>query len=141
MAPAYYLDTSVLLRVLLRLPGAWSGWSKLKYAGASELLELECIRTLERYRLAGKLDDDGLAVARSNFERVYATLHVQPIDRTILSRAKESFPTPVGSLDAIHLATAMAFSRTANARVSFLTHDKELGKAAAALGLTVVGVE
>jgi len=39
---------------------------------------------------------------------VHETLAIYPLSERILQRASESFPTVVGTLDAIHLATALA---------------------------------
>jgi hypothetical protein len=61
------------------------------------------------------------------------------LDRRVLDRAAEAFPTSLGSLDAIHLASAL-LARTAISDLEFATHDDELGIAARAMGFGVVGV-
>ena len=61
------------------------------------------------------------------------------IDDAALERAADPFPTTLGSLDAVHLATALLL----RARVDDLclaTHDPELATAARAVGLDVYGV-
>ena len=54
-------------------------------------------------------------------------------------RASETFPTVVGTLDAIHLATALAV-REVEPIDLLLTHDAQLGTAARSLGFSVLGV-
>jgi predicted nucleic acid-binding protein len=53
--------------------------------------------------------------------------------RRVLTRAAGPMPTVVGSLDAIHLATAL------EPGFVLLTHDKQLARAARASGLDVGG--
>ncbi|MGH7527943.1 MAG: type II toxin-antitoxin system VapC family toxin, partial [Gemmatimonadales bacterium] len=58
----------------------------------------------------------------------------------VLRRAADPFPTPLGTLDALHLATALAWREVHGAALVLATHDVELGLAAAACGLDVIGV-
>ena len=60
------------------------------------------------------------------------------LDSVVLERAAEPFPTLLGSLDAIHLATASVV-RAHVADLCFATHDGKLATAARALGFTVLG--
>jgi hypothetical protein len=55
-------------------------------------------------------------------------------------RAAQPMPTELGTLDAIHLATALLRRETAGADLVMATHDAALGFAARAYGLPVVGV-
>src|SRR5437763_1371616 len=57
----------------------------------------------------------------------------------ILRRAAHPFPEPVGTLDAIHLTTAVRYRDTHRLAPSFATHDRELAIAARALGFAVIG--
>jgi predicted nucleic acid-binding protein len=57
----------------------------------------------------------------------------------ILGRAADPFPTALGTLDAIHLATAVEL-RAQVPELTFATHDRELALAAQAVGFTVEGV-
>jgi hypothetical protein len=70
---------------------------------------------------------------------VHETLAIYPVVERILQRASESFPTVVGILDAIHLATALAIRQVEPIDL-LLTHDGQLAIAARSLGFTVVGV-
>lgn len=64
------------------------------------------------------------------------------VSRAVLVRAAEAFPTPVRTLDAIHLATVVLASRSRDSggpRLTVATHDPELGLAARALGHATMG--
>jgi predicted nucleic acid-binding protein len=49
-------------------------------------------------------------------------------------------PTVLGTLDAIHLATALAVKDALSIALRLLTHDKQLAVGASAVGLEVDGV-
>jgi len=49
-------------------------------------------------------------------------------------------PTMVGTPDAIHLATALDVAGALRKRLTMATHDQQLGRAARASGLEVVGL-
>jgi len=57
-----------------------------------------------------------------------------------LRRASDPFPTPLGTLDAIHLSTAILWANAFDERPVVATHDAELGTAGRAMGFTVVGI-
>jgi hypothetical protein len=48
--------------------------------------------------------------------------------------------TPLGTLDAIHLSTAISWRDARNTELTMATHDKSLATAARAIGLHVIGV-
>lgn len=60
------------------------------------------------------------------------------IDRLVLERAAGQFPTSLGSLDAIHLASALIV-REEILDLVVATHDRELAAASRSLGFRVVG--
>ena len=57
----------------------------------------------------------------------------------VLARAAQPLPTELGTLDAIHLATALLWREHARTDVVMATHDVALATAARAHGFTVVG--
>jgi hypothetical protein len=57
----------------------------------------------------------------------------------VLSRASEPMPMPIGSLDAIHLATALIWRDRIGPLPELATHDGVLGTAARAFGFEVRG--
>ena len=62
------------------------------------------------------------------------------LNHTILQRASEAFPTVLGTLDALHLATALMLREKMKIQLTFLTHDVQLGLAAQSVGFMVEGV-
>lgn len=69
-------------------------------------------------------------------------LDVRPISDSVLDIATMSFPTPVATLDALHLATAMIYraGQPPDERpIVFATHDLALGRAARAMQFDVIG--
>ncbi len=133
-----YLDTSVALRILFREPNPVNVWGRWDKAYSSSLWRVEALRTVDRLRLSGNLSDAEVADLAREVRIVHETLAVHPVSERILQRASESFPTVVGTLDAIHLATALAI-REIEEMDLFLTHDLRLSTAARTLGFSVLG--
>jgi hypothetical protein len=63
--------------------------------------------------------------------------HLARVDGAVLRRAAHPFQTLVRTLDAIHLATAL-MAQVEYDDLVFATHDRQLGMAARAVGLTVI---
>ena len=59
---------------------------------------------------------------------------------SILRRAGEPYPVELKTLDTVRLATALMWRDRHAPDLVFATHDRQLGRAAAALGLEVVGL-
>ena len=134
-----YLDSSVLLRVVLGQPDRLAAWSELEIVVTSALTEVECLRTLDRRRRQGLLDDGELADRRGLALRLLQRTARVDVSPTVLRRAAEPFPTPLGTLDAIHLSTALLWGQALPSLPVLATHDHQLATAGRALGLDVVG--
>jgi predicted nucleic acid-binding protein len=135
-----YVDASVLLRMALRQPNALKEWPKVQQGVASALVRTESLRTLDRLRLRTNVADAEVASRRSTILALIATFDIVEVDSTVLERAAQPMPTALGTLDAIHLATALLWRETTGADVVMATHDAALGLGARAYGLPVVGV-
>lgn len=135
-----YVETSIVLRLVLGQPGTLREWRTLDGGVASALVEVESLRTLDRLRLAESLREKELARRRETVYRILETLEVVEPTRPILVRAAQPLPVVLGTLDAIHLATALAWREATETDLAFATHDARLATAARALGLRVVGV-
>ncbi len=135
-----YLDTSVVLRVLFRETNPVNVWGKWAKAYSSSLWRVEALRTVDRLRLSGSLSDGEVADLVRDILIVHETLAIQSVSEGILQRASDSFPTIVGTLDALHLATALAIREFEELDL-FMTHDLQLSTAARSLGFTVLGIE
>lgn len=134
-----YLDASVALRLILGEPEPLAEWRRIEAAVASALTEVECLRTLDRLLLLGSLTPEELAERRTAVYRLIESVEVVDVAGTILRRAGEPFPTPLGTLDAIHLSTALAWRDARNKNLAVATHDRGLATAARSLGLEVIG--
>ena len=135
-----YLDSSVILRVVLGQPDRLRDWGQVAEGVTSGLAEVECLRTLDRLRLSENLSDEEIARRREAVYRLLDELNVIEPGRVVLTRAAQPLPTPLGTLDAIHLATALVWRERSGADLVMATHDGALGLAARASGLRVVGI-
>lgn len=136
-----YLDTSVIVRHMFGETGRMRDWGQWERCYTADLTRIEYYRTLDRLRLEGKLDDDERVEMGAQFEKLWAGLYRMPLSQPILARAAESFPTVLGTLDAIHLAGALAAQKACGSNVTLLTHDRQLATAASAVGMAVRGAE
>lgn len=136
-----YVDASVLLRVALGQPDALSEWRQIDQGIASALVTTECLRTLDRLRLRVGLSDGEVAMRRAAILTLTGSLELVEIDSVVLDRAAQPMPTELGTLDAIHLATALLWKDVTHADLTMATHDTALALGAQAHGLRVVGVK
>jgi len=133
-----YVDASVLLRLVLGEPGRLAKWREVETAVSSALAEVEVVRTLDRLRVRAELTPEETADRRGTAYRLLEAVSLADVSTPILRRAADPFPTPLGTLDAIHLATALAW-RDARREVVMATHDAQLALAARACGFEVIG--
>ncbi len=131
-----YLDSSVALRHIL------NGGVAIRHALAcgtvvsSELLEIECRRVLHRYPMAGELDDGGFVTAVSRLAAVLDGVSLVALSARVKRRAMDAFPVTVGTMGALHLASALAVVDAEPAEeVLVFSHPAAMNRCAAALGL------
>jgi predicted nucleic acid-binding protein len=135
-----YVDTSVLLRVVLREPGALDDLQSYDRLVSSELISVECARAIDRLRSQDALTPEEAAIrsrAVGDWLEAFDLVLLRP---PVLSRASEPLPTPLGTLDAIHLATALLWRERMGPLATVATHDSALGLAARTFGFDVRGV-
>jgi uncharacterized protein len=133
------IDTSVVLRKLFGEPEPLAEWSQVREAYASRILFVELGRVIHRTRLAGDIDDQQVEQLQREARRILRSVDVLALSERILARAAGPLPTVVGSLDAIHLATAQEIAATRTKVLVVATHDVQLARAARASGLEVRG--
>lgn len=134
-----YVDASVLLRVALGQPNVLPEWSQIQQGVASALVMIESLRTLDRLRLRAHLADAEVAKHRATILALIASLDLVDVDAVVLDRAAQPMPTELGTLDAIHLATALLWKEMTRLDLVMATHDGALALGAQAHGLPVVG--
>ena len=113
----------------------WSiSWRTEGY-GESVLLLMECHRVLHRERMSGNLDDTQYAQAVELLETVADRLAIIELGPAVKRRAAGSFPTVIGTLEAIHLATAVQWQESEPASpVRIVTKDRQLALCAKTMG-------
>ena len=131
-----YLDSSIVLRVLLDQPRKLSVWGEWEKAYSSELLGVECRRIVDRLRLENALDDETLAETVEELGEIEKTITRVRLTKPIIQAASKSMPTVVKTLDAFHLVSAVAIRDRRAADLFFATHDWQQATAARALGFT-----
>ncbi len=114
-------------------------WTQVEKGVASALVEVECLRTLDRLRFRAGVSDEDLASRRETVFRLTGEMVLVEPTLPVLRRASQPLPTALGTLDAIHLATAMLWAETSGESLVMATHDRALALAARASGLQVVG--
>ncbi|MBI2027677.1 MAG: type II toxin-antitoxin system VapC family toxin, partial [Deltaproteobacteria bacterium] len=119
--------------------GALYEFSKIEKPIASKILKTECLRTLDRLRVSAYLDEDEYILAVEQFYIGLDSIELIDLNDLILDRAAASFGLPLGTLDAIHLTSALVWLEIKKQPLVFLTHDDQLGKAAKASGFQVLG--
>jgi predicted nucleic acid-binding protein len=135
-----YLDTSALLRLVFCEPGALEQLRSAEALVSSELIAIESLRTIDRLRLQGALSVEEAADRRVTVGEWLEAVDLVVLQRPILARASEPFPTPLGTLDALHLATVLVWRDRIRQELLVATHDRDLGLAARSFGFEVVGV-
>ena len=134
-----FLDSSILLRHILKEEGAYPHIEKFQKVYASELLRIEVLRTIDRFRIRYSWDQEEIATRIRLLTALSAGMEFVALQSPILRRASEPFPTVVGTLDALHIATALLTQIQTDKELLFLTHDKKQGLAASAAGLSAEG--
>ncbi len=121
-----YVDTSIALAELFaedrRPPDAL--WREPLVS--SRLLEYE-LWTRVNARVAGRTHGDAV-------RDILARVSLVELAPTVLARALEPFPTPVRTLDAIHLATAH-FLVASRQRLTLATYDERMRVCAERMGI------
>lgn len=134
-----YADSSVVLRHLLNQPKSLTEWARVSRFFSSRLIRLECLRTIDRWRLKLAVDSEELSLRLEGLQTIMSRMSLLPLTDRVFQKAEQNFLVPVGSLDSLHLATALLWREQHGDDFVFATHDQELGLAARAYGLKVIG--
>jgi predicted nucleic acid-binding protein len=101
---------------------------------ASDLVLVECDRVLIRAVTLGEIDEATAADRRAHLSAAAAHWHLWRLSLDIVDRARRPFPSePVRTLDAIHLASALAVRSTIPS-VELLSLDDRIRRAGEQLG-------
>jgi predicted nucleic acid-binding protein len=99
--------------------------AKFDQSVASRLLRIEL-------RRVGRRED-----ALEEADRLLEGVVLMPLDEDVLAAAETILPTTVGTLNAIHLATAVRLAK-AGELDALMTYDKQLATGAREHGITVL---
>ena len=122
-----YVDASALVKLVVEEP---ESPALLRWYVEAERLVTSRVGAVETVRASSRRDHDA---ARRN--RVLTDVDVFELDGTIANVAAGLLPPQLRTLDAIHIATALALLPELDA---FVTYDDRLAEAARAVGLPVV---
>jgi len=101
---------------------------------ASDLVLIECDRVLIRAVTLGGIDEATAAGRRAHLNAAAAHWHMYRVSLDIVERARRAFPVePVRTLDAIHLASALAV-RSIISSVELLSLDDRIRRVGEQLG-------
>ena len=132
-----YAESSALLAWLLDEAAAAEIRRLLAAADiivASDLTLIECDRVLLRATALGELTEAEVADRKAHLIRAASHWHVLHIGPEIVDRARQPFPgEPIRTLDAIHLASALA-ARTAIVGLKLLSLDDRVRRAGKRVG-------
>ena len=134
-----YVDTSALLRVILRENGALDDLRSCETLVSSELVAVEGARTIDRLRLQGALSAPEAASRLGVFNQWLEAVDLVLLRPPVLARAGEPLPVPLGTLNALHLATALVWRDRMQQPLVLATHDGALALAARTFAFEVIG--
>lgn len=133
-----YVDSSAVLRHILNDDPAFGEVASSDPVGSSDLLAIECHRVLQRERMAGHLDDRQYSEAAVLLGDILDRLTLIEIGPAVKRRAAGPFPTVIGTLDAIHLASALLWQEAEpGTDLRILTQDRQLALCAKSLGIVL----
>ena len=137
-----YFDTSALIKRYVREPGSAQVVALLRRHDllSSAITPVEIMSALGRRRRDLSQEAFTATVNRVRSERLHWELI--EVGETVLSRAEEIVQgnVPMRSLDAVHIASLMAFQSASGIRTPFVTGDGRQRDAAKFLGLDIIWI-
>ena len=126
-----YLDTSVALAHLMAEDQTPAGWIWGETLIASRLLE---------YEIYNRLNANDLAISHGEAAAaLIGQVALLALSGPVLARALETFPVPVRTRDALHLASA-DFLRQSGQRILLASYDQRMLSAATAMDFAIADI-
>lgn len=122
-----YIDSSALVKLVVREPGSSALRRFLRRHARRASCALARVEVVRAVRLHG-------APAVTRARRLLERIDLIRLDDALLDSAADLRPTPLRSLDAVHLAAARAFAERLEVVV---TYDERMATAAEELGILV----
>jgi predicted nucleic acid-binding protein len=142
-APWAYFDTSVLVKRYVREQGSPRARFLLRRHRflSSAVAPVEVVSALCRRRAAGELTQQNFAAILTRIREDRAYWQLVEVSPLVLAQAEELVQrAPVTTLDAIHVASAIAFRTASGIRIPFITGDARQQDVAGQAALDVVWV-
>lgn len=134
MRNALYLDTSAIVKLVL---DEAESSALLAVIAETEHLVSSVVGEIETRRVVARVPDTE-GILSSVMEQVLARMSVVPLSGYLVASAGALAPPELRTLDAIHLATALAITEELR---GIAVYDHRLASAAAARGLAIVAPE
>jgi predicted nucleic acid-binding protein len=140
MTQTVYAESSAILSWLLREPTGPAVRDRLEEAAevvTSRLTLIECERNVRRAEREGRITRQAAASAMRVLEGAASRWIIMDLVGDVPGRAAQEFPRePVGTLDALHIASALVFDRHLG-KVFMLSQDDRIRTNAVALGMSL----
>jgi len=116
----------------------WPTLAGAEEVSTSDITLIECDRAFDRFLREGRFPESEALERRGEFGRILEGWNRWGLDQQVIDRARRSFPRePVRTLDAIHLATALA-ARWVVPNLAMLSLDHRIRMCASDLGFDVI---
>jgi predicted nucleic acid-binding protein len=139
-----YFDTSALIKRYVREQGSARVMSLLSRHGllSSAITPVEILSALCRRRHNGDLSEEDFAATLGRVQSERVRWELVEVGETVLSGAEKIVQetVPMRALDAVHVASLMAFHAASSMQIAFVTGDARQRDAANHLGLDVIWV-
>jgi len=139
-----YFDTSALIKRYVRERGSTRVVSLMRRHEllSSAITPVEVMSALSRRRRDRELSEEDFAATASRVQSERIRWEFVEVGETVLNRAEEIVQgtVPMRALDAVHVASLMAFHAASSIQIPFVTGDGRQRAAANYLGLDVIWV-
>jgi uncharacterized protein len=139
-----YFDTSALIKRYVRERGSTRVVSLMRRHEllSSAITPVEVMSALSRRRRDTELSEEDFAATASRVQSERIRWELVEVGETVLNRAEEIVQgtVPMRALDAVHVASLMAFQAASSIQIPFVTGDGRQRDAANYLGLDVIWV-
>jgi uncharacterized protein len=138
-----YFDTSVLVKRYVREAGSRQAQELLRHYRflSCAIAPLEAMSAFFRRQAAGELSARNCSAIMSRLHADQSHWELVEVGAGVLVRAEEVITKgKVRTLDAFHIAAALAFKELSGLRLPFITADGQQRQAAQQLGLQIIWI-
>lgn len=139
-----YFDTSALVKRYVKEEGSPAAKKLLQRYRflSSAVAPVEVLSALGRRQAAGEVTSRDVLAIRSRMQKDRAYWELVEAGPVVLGQAEDLvLNTGLRTLDALHVASALAFQAASGLTVPFITADVKQREAAESLGLNVIWIE